>query len=156
MFSAIKKYRESIGYGLSLALLFFLLRWLELRLLLFAHQYEIYVGAIAILFTALGVWLAAKITKPKIETVIIEKQVLIHSDAPFAVNDTALSQYRISKRELEVLELMAKGKSNQEIAGELYVSLSTIKTHITSLFEKLDVKRRTQAVEMAKKIGVIA
>ncbi|WP_298224087.1 LuxR C-terminal-related transcriptional regulator [Flavobacterium sp.] len=154
MLLTFKKYKESIGYGISLALLFFLLRWLELRLLIFSHQFEVYVGAIAILFTALGVWLTNKITSPKVETIIVEKEVLVR-DIPFTRNEETLSQLKISKRELEVLTLMAAGKSNQEIAALLFVSLSTVKSHAANLFEKLDVKRRTQAIETAKKRHIL-
>lgn len=153
MLLTIKKYKESIGYGVSLALLFFLLRWLEIRLL-FSHQYEIYIGAIALLFTALGIWLANKITSPKIETIIIEKEILVH-EIPFFINEEVINRLKISKRELEVLSLIASGKSNQEIAAYLYVSLSTVKTHVANLFEKLDVKRRTQAIETAKKLQIL-
>jgi len=154
MLLTIKKYKESIGYGVSLALLFFLLRWLEIRLLIFSHQYEIYVGAIALLFTAIGIWLANKITHPKVETIIIEKEVFVN-EIPFLINQEVINRLKISKRELEVLSLMASGKSNREIATELYVSLSTIKSHVANLFEKLDVKRRTQAVETAKKLHIL-
>lgn len=154
MLLTIKKYKESIGYGVSLALLFFLLRWLEIRLLIFSHQYEIYVGAIALLFTAMGIWLAKKITHPKVETIIIEKEVFVN-EIPFLINHEVINRLKISKRELEVLSLMASGKSNREIATELYVSLSTVKSHVANLFEKLDVKRRTQAVETAKKLHIL-
>jgi NarL family two-component system response regulator LiaR len=61
----------------------------------------------------------------------------------------------LSKREVEVLALMAEGYSNQEIAEKLFVSLNTIKTHTSRIFEKMDVKRRTQAVEMAKRLNII-
>lgn len=154
MLLTIKKYKESIGYGVSLALLFFLLRWLEIRLLIFSHQYEIYVGAIALLFTAMGIWLANKITHPKVETIIIEKEVFVN-EIPFLINHEVINRLKISKRELEVLSLMASGKSNREIATELYVSLSTVKSHVANLFEKLDVKRRTQAVETAKNLHIL-
>jgi len=51
---------------------------------------------------------------------------------------------------------MAQGLSNQEIAEKLFVSLNTIKTHTSRLFEKMDVKRRTQAVEKAKRLNIIS
>jgi ATP/maltotriose-dependent transcriptional regulator MalT len=98
--------------------------------------------------------LANKITTPKVETIIIEKEVVV-SESPFIINETALNNLRISKRELEVLTLIASGKSNQEIAAQLFVSLSTIKTHVANLFEKLNVKRRTQAIETAKKLQIL-
>lgn len=154
MLRAIKKYKESISYGISLAMLFFLLRWLEIRLLIFEHQFEIYASIIAILFTILGIWIANKITSPKVKTVIIEKEIRL-SPHEFVLNENNLNRYKISKRELEVLSLIAAGKSNQEIAAELYVSVSTIKTHIANLFEKLNAKRRTQAIETAKKLQLL-
>jgi len=76
-------------------------------------------------------------------------------EVPFTRNEETLSQLKISKRELEVLTLMAAGKSNQEIAALLFVSLSTVKSHAANLFEKLDVKRRTQAIETAKKRHIL-
>jgi NarL family two-component system response regulator LiaR len=137
----------------SLAVLLFLLRWLELRFLILSHAMEVYIGAIALLFTGLGIWLALKLTKPK--TVIVEKEVFISNPETFVLNETALQELGLSKRELEVLELMSAGLSNQEIAACLFVSLNTIKTHSSRLFEKLDVKRRTQAIEKAKRMSLI-
>lgn len=117
---------------------------------------DIYTGAIAILFTALGVWIAVKLSKPKVETILIEKPIYISAESNFVANTIAIEKFSLSRREIEVLELMAKGLSNKEIADELFVSLNTIKTHSSKLFEKLDVKRRTQAIEKAKKSGIIA
>jgi len=149
--------KATIVYSISLAFLLFLLKWLELRFIIFHHSFEIYIGFIAVIFTALGIWLALKLSKPKIETVVVEKEVYVNSpDSYRDVPDTSLaSQLELSKRELEVLGLMAQGHSNQEIAAKLFVSLSTVKTHIQNLFEKLDVKRRTQAVEKARRLNLI-
>ena len=154
MVTTIKKYKESIGYGVSLAVLFFLLRWLEIRFLIYNHQYEIYIGAIALLFTVFGIWLANKITTPKVDTNIVRKAIIVN-ETSVILNETTLNNLKISKRELEVLTLIASGKSNQEIAAQLFVSLSTIKTHTANLFEKLNVKRRTQAIETAKKLQIL-
>ncbi len=155
----IIKNKLVILYGTSLAVLLFLLRWLELRFVIFDHALEIYIGAIAILFTALGIWLAIKLTKPKTkiitETIFIEKEVYINNTEQFTLNQAELTKLGISNRELEVLQLMAEGLSNEEIAKKLYVSINTIKTHTSKIFEKLDVKRRTQAVEMAKRLNLI-
>lgn len=146
---------------MALAVLLLLLRWMELRLLVFNHALEIYVAAIAVLFTALGIWLALKLAKPKVQvhTVVVEKEVevevFIHPDKPFVYNQTEVTKLGISGRELEVLQLMAEGLSNQEIAGRLFVSLNTVKTHSSNLFEKMDVKRRTQAIEKAKRLSII-
>ncbi|WP_431292444.1 response regulator transcription factor [Pedobacter sp. P26] len=130
------------------------MKWLELRFLIINHAFEIYAGSIAIIFTALGIWLALKLTSPK--TILIEKQVFIEQPENFILNKTALARLNISKRELEVLQLMSEGLSNQEMAERLFVSLNTIKTHNARLFEKLEVKRRIQAIETAKKLNLIA
>lgn len=151
-----------IIYGISLALLLFLLKWFELRYIIFDHSLEVYIGFIAVLFTTLGIWLAMKLTRPRIETqvvekektIVVEKEVYITREE-FVFNEAEADKLGVSKRELEVLELMAEGCSNQEIASRLYLSLSTIKTHSSNLFEKLDVKRRTQAIERAKKLSLI-
>ncbi len=142
-------------YGISLAVLLFLLRWLELRFIIFDHALEMYVGAIAIIFTALGIWLALKLTKPKIERVVVEKEIYIEKSKAFVFNEAEFTRLGLSKRELEVLQLMAAGFSNAEIAARLFVSLSTIKTHASNLFFKLDASRRTQAVEKAKSLCLI-
>ena len=149
------KHKSTIIYSISLALLVFLLKWLELRFIIFDHSLEIYIGFIAMIFTALGIWLALKLSKPKVETVVVEKQVYVTRNENFVLNTSLISQLELNKRELEVLNLMAQGHSNQEIAEKLFVSLSTVKTHIQNLFEKLDVKRRTQAVEKAKRLNLI-
>ena len=148
--------KANIIYGVSLALLLFFLKWLELRFIIFNHSYEIYIGAIAVIFTALGIWLALKLSKPKIQTVIVEKEVYIERKENFVINTSLIAELQLSKRELEVLNLLAQGHSNQEIASQLFVSLSTIKAHNQNLFKKLDAKRRIQAVEMARKLNIIA
>ena len=146
-----------ILYGASLAAILLLLKWLEWRFVIMDHSFELYIGAIALLFTGLGIWLALKLTKPKKEIVVVEKEVFIPRPAgEFIPNEKALSESGISKREWEVLALMSEGLSNQEIADRLFVSLNTIKTHSSRLFEKLEVKRRTQAVEKGKKLGILA
>lgn len=149
------KHRSVLLYGISLAVLLFLLRWLELRFVIFDHALEIYIAAIAVIFTALGIWLALKLTKPKIERVVVEKEIYIEKARLFIFNEAAMNRLGISKRELEVLKLMAEGLSNAEIAGRLFVSLNTIKTHASNLFIKLDASRRTQAIEKAKSLGLI-
>lgn len=142
-------------YGVSLAILLFLLKWLELRFILFDHALEVYIGAIALIFTALGIWLAMKLSKPKIERVVVEKEVFIEKPRDFVCNEKKQAALGISKRELEVLQLMAIGLSNAEIAERLFVSLNTVKTHVSSLFLKLDASRRTQAIEKAKAFSLI-
>ncbi len=132
--------KATVAYSISLAFLLFLLKWLELRFIIFDHSFEIYIGFIAVIFTALGIWLALKLSKPKIETVVVEKEVYVNRYENFILDRSLVSQLELSKRELEILSLLAQGHSNQEIAEKLFVSLSTVKTHNQNLFEKLDVK----------------
>lgn len=154
-FKQLAKYKHLFLYGISLAILLFLLKWLEYRFVIIDHALEIYIGAIAAIFTALGIWLALKLARPKIQTVVVEKEVYKTSENGFTTNEAALAKLGLSKRELEVLQLIAEGLSNQEIATRLFVSLNTIKTHSSRIFEKLDVKRRTQAIEKAKRLNLI-
>lgn len=146
--------KQTVLYGFAMAMLLFLLRWLELRFVIYQHAFEIYAGAIAIVFTGIGIWLALKLTKPKVETIVVEKEVRIPENT-FAFNQKEFDATGLSKRELEVLQLMAKGLSNQEIADALFVSLNTIKTHSSRVFEKLDVGSRMQAVKTAREKGLI-
>lgn len=153
--------KHTLIYGVSLAALLFLMKWLEVRYLIIDHAMDLYIGAIAVIFTSLGIWLAVKLMKPKTQTIVVEKEVYVDVPVPvqtnreFVLNQKILDKSGISSRELEVLQLMAKGMSNQEIAAHLFVSLNTIKTHSSNLFLKLDVNRRTQAVDKARKLGII-
>jgi ATP/maltotriose-dependent transcriptional regulator MalT len=151
------KYRLLLLYGFALALLLFLLKWLEYRFVIIDHAFEVYITLVALLFTALGIWLALKLVQPKTQTIVVEKEVYInHIDEPFTINEVQKQKLGLSNREIEVLQLMAAGFSNQEIADQLFVSVNTIKTHSSNVFEKLDVKRRTQAVEKAKQLRLLA
>ena len=96
----------------AMAALMFLLKWLELRLIIFDHAFEIYVGVIAAIFTGLGIWLALKLSKPKVETIVVEKEIYVRGNS-FSLNQRELNNLNLSKRELEVLQLMAEGLSNQ-------------------------------------------
>ena len=151
----LQRYKSPIAYSISLAFLLFFLKWLELRFIIFDHSFEIYIGFIALIFTALGIWLALKLSKPKIETVLVEKEVYVVRNENFVQDSSLINQLELSKRELEILGLLAEGLSNQEIAEKLFVSLSTVKTHNQNIFEKLDVKRRVQAVEKAKRLNLV-
>jgi NarL family two-component system response regulator LiaR len=158
------KHKATIIYSLSLAFLLFLLRWLELRFIIFDYSFEIYIGFIAVIFTALGIWLALKLSKPRpdsyrVETIVVEKKVYVtrndHDSYRDVLDTSLISQLELSKRELEILSLLAQGHSNQDIATKLFVSLSTVKSHIQNLFAKLEVKRRMQAVEKARRLHLI-
>lgn len=143
--------RTVILYGLSLAVLVFLLRFLEYRFFVRDLSLEFYLGVVAIVFTALGIWAGLRLTSKK--TMVVTQTVIQNG---FQFDPSRLEKLGISKREYEVLELMAKGLSNQEIADRLFVSLNTIKTHSSNLFLKLDAKRRTQAIQKAKELYLIS
>jgi DNA-binding CsgD family transcriptional regulator len=132
-------------YGVSLAALVFILKYMEYQLIVRDLSIEFYIGIVALFFTALGVWVGLRLTRKKVVTLGPE----------FVFNEFESERLGISKREYEVLELMANGLSNQEIADKLFVSLNTIKTHSSNLFLKLEVSRRTQAVQKAKALRLI-
>ena len=139
-------------YGLALAILIALLKSLEYRYYLRDLSVEFYIGLVATLFTALGIWVGLKLTRSD------KKEMTEKNLSPASVMEASPEQLQllgISEREYEVLQLIAAGHSNQEIADQLYISLNTVKSHSSNLFSKLDVKRRTQAVQKAKKLGII-
>lgn len=152
-FNVLQKNKQNIIYGVSLAVLLLLLKWLEWRFLVISHAFEVYAGGIAMIFTALGIWLAIQLITPKVKTVVVEKQVFANPN--FAFDREGADNLRLSNRELEVLQLMANGLSNRQIADGLFVSLNTIKTHTSNLFLKLEVERRTQAIQKAKRLSLI-
>jgi ATP/maltotriose-dependent transcriptional regulator MalT len=140
-------------YGLCGGLLIAALRFIEYRFIVLEHSIEIYGGLIALLFAGLGIWLGLKITRK--EQVIVEREVRIPAEVPFVLNEQRLQELAITKRELEILGLIANGLSNREIAEKLFVSENTVKTHSSRLFDKLSAKRRTQAVQRGKELGLI-
>ena len=139
-------------YGLTGGALIVILKLIEFRFLVVEHSVEIYGGLIALLFAALGIWLGLKLTRKE---VVVKEVPVPTAPEPFAVNKEQLRQLGITKRELEILELIAQGMSNREIAEKLFVSENTVKTHSSRLFDKLSAKRRTQAVQIGKEIGLI-
>ncbi len=151
----IRKNRLIIGYGISLALLLALLRWMELKYLLYEHAFIVYALFIAAIFLIMGIWLSKKLTRPRVKTEIQEKLIYRDNNTAFIRNQSMIDELGISLRELEVLERMAMGYSNQEMAAQLYVSPNTIKTHLLRIFEKLEVGRRAQAIEKARTLGII-
>jgi DNA-binding CsgD family transcriptional regulator len=150
----LSRNKHVILYGLALALFLFLLRWLEVRFVLVDNQLDTYIGIIAVIFTGLGIWLAFKLRRPALQTVIVEKEIF-RTDNGFVLNEQEIKRLNLSKRELEVLQLMSEGLSNQEIAERLFVSLNTVKTHSAQIFEKMEVKRRTQAIELGRRLCII-
>lgn len=144
--------RTIIIYGIALAALTGLLKFIEYQFWVKALRLEFYIGLVAVFFTGLGVWMGLKLTKPRPKTMESE---LIPASSHEIAKPILPTNSGISKREIEVLQLMSEGLSNQEIADRLFVSLNTVKTHSSNLFMKLDAKRRTQAIQKAKEIGLI-
>ena len=140
-------------YGLLGGLLIAVLKLVEYRFLVVEHSFEIYGGLIALLFAAVGIWLGLKITRKK--EVVVFKEVMVSAAVPFALNAERLRELGVTPREREILELIANGMSNREIAEKLFVSENTVKTHSSRLFDKLGAKRRTQAVQLGKELGLI-
>ena len=138
-------------YGILGGVLIAVLKVVEYRYLVLEHSLEIYGGIVALLFSALGIWLGLKLTRTR-ETVVVRE---VPVTGPFTRNETQLQQLGITPRELEILEAMAGGFSNREIAERLFVSENTVKTHAARLFDKLSARRRTQAVQRAKEAGLI-
>lgn len=138
-------------YGLLGGVLIVVLKVVEYRYLVLAHSLEIYGGIVALLFSSLGIWLGLKLTRTR-ETVVVREVAVV---GPFTRNEARLAELGITPREFEILEALAAGHSNREIAERLFVSENTVKTHAARLFDKLQAQRRTQAVQRAKEAGLI-
>jgi ATP/maltotriose-dependent transcriptional regulator MalT len=131
-----------------------MLKWLQWKFLIVDNSIEIYVGIVAVFFTALGIWVATQLVEPKVQKILVEKQVLVPFPQDAAINEAALKELNLTNREYEVLQLLAKGHSNADIASNLFLSVSTVKTHVSNLFVKMEVKNRTQALEKAKRLRI--
>ena len=140
-------------YGLLGGALVALLRMIEYRYLVLEHSIEIYGGLVALIFAGLGIWLGLRLTHPR-ETIVV-REVAVPAASTFVRDTGRLETLGITKRELEILELIAAGLSNREIAERIFVSENTVKTHSSRLFDKLSAKRRTQAVQLAKEQRLI-
>ena len=153
-------------YGLLGGVLIAALKLIEYRFLVIEHSLELYGGLVALLFSGLGIWLGLTLTGRPERVVVREVRVPVEVPAPapapappasqpFAPDDARREQLGITPRELEILQAIAAGLSNREIAERLFVSENTVKTHAARLFDKLSARRRTQAVQLAKEAGLI-
>lgn len=134
--------KTALTYGIAIASIGFVVGWLEYQHAARFVSTGVYSLALAVVFTVLGVWMGRRLT-PRIR-------------APtFAVNDAAIRSLGLTAREMAVLHEAAAGKTNKEIARALKVSPNTIKSHLASLYEKLDVSRRTQAIDRARSLSLI-
>lgn len=134
--------RTIVLWALVLAAAAFALQWLEYQYLVRAFSQEIYVAVIGAVFAAGGVWVGWKLTSRP-------------PAGPFQRNAAALASLRLTGQEVKVLERLAAGQSNKEIARTLGLSPNTVKTHVANLFAKLEVARRTQAVTKARDLQLI-
>ena len=150
---AWRQWRPILFFGAAGGLLVASLRFIEYRFLVLEHSIEIYSGLIALLFAAVGIRLGLTLTKTREVTVI--KEVAVAAPIEFARNEQQVAALAITPRELDILDQIAAGKSTREIAQALFVSENTVKTHASRLYDKLGVKRRTQAVQEARHLGLL-
>ena len=134
--------RTTLIYGALLAAGAFGLQWLEFQFVVRTHATETWIVLVALAFMGLGVWVGARLFRRA-------------PPAPFEPNTRVQETLGVSERELEVLTLLAAGRSNKEIANQLHVSPNTVKTHVAKLFEKLSARRRTEAILRARELGMI-
>lgn len=156
--------RHVLIFGVVGGLLIATLQYTEYRFVVIEHSIELYGALVAILFATFGIWLGLRIKRSReaIRETVVVKEVLVPGEAPFTANatpfapDAARQQtVGITARELEILNLIARGLSNREIATQLFVSENTVKTHCARAFDKLGAARRTQAVQRGKELGLL-
>ena len=140
-------------FGLLAGILIAGLRLIEYRWLVLQHSVEIYGALVAAIFSAVGIWLGRRLTR-RPEKVVM-REVLVPAPTSFIRDEHKLTSLGITPRELEILELIAEGLSNREIAERVHVSENTIKTHSSRVFDKLGARRRTQAVQLGKELRLI-
>lgn len=142
-------------YGIAGGLLIALLKLIEFRYIVVEHSVEIYGGVVAAVFAGLGIWLGLRLTRGRERVVVREVVVPGAATAPFVRDEKKVAALGLTPRELEMLELVAAGWSNREIAEKGFVSENTVKTHLSRVFDKLGAKRRTQAVQIGKQLGLL-
>ena len=134
--------RTIITWALVLAAGAFALQWLQYQYVVRLFSEQIYIGVIGTAFAAGGVWVGWKLTSR-------------NAPAAFAPNAAAQASLGLTGQEMKVLERLAAGQSNKEIARTLGLSPNTVKTHIANLFAKLEAGRRTEAVGKARDLHLI-
>jgi NarL family two-component system response regulator LiaR len=145
--------RHVLLFGVLGGLLIAGLKLIEYRWLVVEHSLQIYGGFVAALFAGLGIWLGHRITR-RPERVVV-REVVVPAPSGFERGERKLASLGITPRELEILELIAAGLSNREIAERAHVSENTVKTHSSRVFDKLGARRRTQAVQLGKELRLI-
>lgn len=145
--------RRAVFYGLIGGVLIALLKVLEYKHFVRAYPTEIYGGLVAVIFSALGIWFGVRLARGR--EVVVVKEVRVPEGGPFVLDTEKLEELGITRREHEILGLIAEGLSNREIGEKLFVSENTVKTHSSRLFVKLGVNRRVQAVQKGRELGLI-
>jgi two-component system, NarL family, response regulator LiaR len=143
--------KQVLIFGLVGGVLVTLLQWTEFHFVVLEHSVAIYGVLIAILFAGTGIWLGTRLLAPRER--IVEVAVPAVS-AKVTADDTVRERLGITRRELEILELVARGLSNREIGETLFVSENTVKTHCSRAFDKLGARRRTEAVQRSRELGL--
>jgi DNA-binding CsgD family transcriptional regulator len=153
--------RHVLIFGIVGGVLIATLQYTEYRFVVIEHSVELYTALVAILFSAFGIWLGLRITRNRetIRETVVVREVLVPAEAPalepFAPDAARQQSLGITARELEILNLIAQGFSNREIATQLFVSENTVKSHCARTFDKLGAARRTQAVQRGKELGLL-
>lgn len=145
--------KHILWYGLLGGVVIVALKLIEYRYLVVEHSVEIYGALIAAIFAATGIGLGLKLTRSH-ETIVV-REITVPAPSSFVRNERRLASLGVTPRELEILELIASGLSNREIAERIFVSENTVKTHSSRIFDKLGARRRTQAVQLGKEQGLI-
>lgn len=145
--------KHILGYGLLGGAIIALLKLVEYQYLVVEHSFEIYGALIAALFAGLGIWLGLRVTRARERLVV--REIAVPAPPTFVRDTRRVEALGVTPRELEILELIASGLSNREIAEQIFVSENTVKTHSSRLFDKLGARRRTQAVQLGKQAGLI-
>lgn len=135
-------WRTIAAYGFALAAIALFLQWIEFRYFVRLLRTEAYVALVAVLFVALGAWAGHRLTPAR-------------RSEPFERNEAAIASLGLTPRECEVLERLAKGQSNKEIARALGSSPNTVKTQVASLYAKLEVTSRGKAVDAARALALL-
>ena len=139
--------KQHVLLGLIGGVLIALLKWTEYRFLVIDHSIEIYGGLTAATFAIVGIWLGLRLTGRQQRIVV--KEVPFPHRARFIPDERKREAIGITRRELEILELIAQGMSNREIADDLYISENTVKNHVRNILEKLHLHSRMEAVVYA-------
>lgn len=142
-------------YGSAGGALLALLRYIEYQHFVREYPGEVYGGFVALIFTGVGIYFGLRWSHRKTKEVVVIREVRVSDSGPFVLNESKLAELGITRREHEILGLIAAGLSNREIAEKLFVSENTVKTHSSRLFDKMTVSRRVQAVQKARDLGLI-